>query len=97
MKVMFICTGNICRSAMAEGYLKKRIENDNLDTQVYSSGIYAENGEEASEFAKKVMLKYNVDLSSHRATNIANSPIEDMDLILCATVSHKKSTRKIIS
>ncbi|MNT63825.1 Low molecular weight protein-tyrosine-phosphatase YwlE [compost metagenome] len=36
------------------------------------------------------MKEYNVDLSRHKATNIYNSNIEDMDLILTATVQHKK-------
>ena len=40
-KIMFICTGNICRSAMADAYMKKRVAEENLSMEVYSSGIYA--------------------------------------------------------
>jgi len=43
MKIMFICTGNICRSAMAEGMMKKMLEENNIkNVEVCSSGIYAE-------------------------------------------------------
>jgi len=90
MKIMFICTGNICRSAMAEGYLKKRVQEEKLDIEVCSSGIYAEDGAEASYLAKEAMSEYDVDLNEHRATNTEVSCINDMDIILCATSSHKQ-------
>ncbi len=89
-KIMFICTGNICRSAMGEGYLKKIARENNIDVYVCSSGIYAEDGAQASYLAKEVMKEYNVNLSEHRATNTRNSNIEEMDIILCATTSHKQ-------
>ena len=90
MKVMFICTGNICRSAMAEGYLKKRVQEEKIDVQVCSSGIYAEDGAKATHLAEEAMRKYGIDLSEHRATNTHNSKIKQMDIILCATTSHKQ-------
>ncbi len=40
MKIMFICTGNICRSAMAHSLLEKMKENE--DIEVFSCGVYAE-------------------------------------------------------
>ena len=44
MKIMFICTGNICRSAMAHKLLEKKLEENNIkNVQVYSAGIYAQN------------------------------------------------------
>lgn len=44
MKIMFICTGNICRSAMAEGMLKQKLkENEIENIEVCSCGIYALN------------------------------------------------------
>lgn len=91
MKIMFICTGNICRSAMAEWLLKKKVEEQNRkDIEVYSCGIYAENGDISTHEAKRVMEEeYGIDMSKHRATNIRDSKIRDMDLILCATANHK--------
>ena len=92
MKLMFICTGNICRSAMAHRMLEKRVKDLNRDDiEVYSCGVFAYNGDEPTSQGIEVMKKYQVDLKSHRATNIHNSNIEEMDIILCATTSHKNN------
>lgn len=91
MKIMFICTGNICRSAMAEGMMKKLIKENNIDAEVYSCGIYAETGNGPTYNAQEAASEYGADISNHRATNIRDSKIEEMDIILCATISHKQS------
>ncbi len=91
MKIMFICTGNICRSAMAEGLLRKRAEDENIVLEVCSAGTYAYTGDYASDSAIKVMKDYGVDLSEHRATNISDAKLDDVDVILCATQKHKQT------
>lgn len=92
MKVMFICTGNICRSAMAEGMLKKMLEDINRnDIEVYSCGIYADTGDYATYNAIEAMRQYDIDIKNHKATNIRESNIKEMDIILCATESHKQN------
>ncbi len=88
--IMFVCTGNICRSAMAENMLKKRAKEENLPIKVYSCGTYAENGDRPTEEAIETMNEYGIDITNHRATNIYNSNIENMDIILCATANHKR-------
>ncbi len=79
MKIMFVCTGNTCRSAMAEAIFKLMVEDE---IEVYSSGIAAENGRHPSENALNVCKSHGIDLSSHKATCFKDSNIEDMDLIL---------------
>lgn len=97
MKIMFICTGNICRSAMAQWLLRYKIEERKInDIEVYSCGIYAEDGDTPTWEAKRVMMdEYSIDMSKHRATNIVNSNIEEMDLILCATLRHKRDVLRV--
>lgn len=92
-KIMFICTGNICRSAMADGLMKKLVKEQNKDIEVYSCGIFAEDGDSPTYNAVEAIKEYGVDLKNHRATNIRNSKIKDMDIILCATVSHKNNVK----
>lgn len=91
MKIMFICTGNICRSAMAEGMMKKLIKENNIKVEVYSCGIYAETGNGPTYNAVEAAKEYGADISNHKATNIREANIEKMDVILCATTSHKQS------
>ena len=88
MKILFICTGNICRSAMAEGILKKLVKERNLNIEVSSAGICAETGTYATYYAISVAKNYDVDLSTHRATNLSEVKIEEIDLVLCMTKSH---------
>lgn len=92
IKIMYICTGNICRSAMAHAMMKEEIKNRKLQDklEVYSCGTFAEDGDYASYNAIETMEYYGINLKLHRATNIRNSKIEEMDIILCATQEHKR-------
>lgn len=93
MKIMFICTGNICRSAMADWLLKKKLEDKHIENiEVCSCGVYAQDYDVPTWEARSVMKdEYGVDMSKHRAQNIKRSDIKNMDLILCATSSHKNA------
>ena len=84
MKIIFVCTGNTCRSAMAEGLAKKVVEKKNLDIEVYSAGIFAVNGEHASYNSIAVMKEYDVDIVTHTAT-----PIDEVNLKLEVEVKPK--------
>ena len=89
MKIMFICTGNTCRSAIAEGLAKKIFKQKNLNIEVYSAGIFAQTGEHASYNSIAIMKEYDVDITLHKATSVDESNIKEIDLILCATKNHK--------
>ena len=71
--------------------MKKLIKENNIDAEVYSCGIYAETGNGPTYNAQEAASEYGADISNHRATNIRDSKIEEMDIILCATISHKQS------
>lgn len=85
MKVMFVCTGNTCRSAMAEAIFKQMVGGD---IEVYSSGIAATTGNPPSQNTIEVCNSHGIDISSHAATYFKDSDIEEMDLVLTASQLH---------
>lgn len=91
MRIIFVCTGNICRSPMAMAYLRKKVLDNKLEDkiEVVSAGTNAIDGDKATVYAIQVMENRGVDLSSHRATNIRNIGIESADYIIAMTIEHK--------
>ena len=84
--VLFVCTGNTCRSPMAEG-LMKNLDIDGI--KALSAGIAAAEGAPASQNAVFAMQEKNIDLSGHRARQITRKMIDDSDLVLTMTEGHK--------
>lgn len=90
MKILFVCTGNTCRSCMAE-VVAKKLASDELESFEFSSaGIYAVMGESATNNAVSVMEELGIDLSCHIATPINLEMIKEADIILTMTLTHKQ-------
>ncbi len=91
--VLIVCTGNICRSPMAYGLLKAKIEEEGLEDKirVETAGTYALEGEPPSPLAQKALAERGIDISHHRARQITTRMIKEADLIIVMTESHRKS------
>ena len=85
MNVLFVCTGNTCRSPMAEGYL---LSKNLKDVNIISRGIAAD-GSPAAENAKKAMLHVGIDISSHISAPLSAEDVKNADRIICFSPSHK--------
>ncbi len=90
MKILFVCTGNTCRSPMAEGFMNKLAKENGLEAEAASAGIFAESGAAATEEAVEAAARFGVDISSHKASLLNDDLIKYSDLILTMTESHKQ-------
>jgi protein-tyrosine-phosphatase len=84
MKVLFVCTGNVCRSPLAEGYLKSLLANNKMNgVEVSSAGIAALVGAPPFECAIEVAQKHGFEIGDHIARQITVPLIEETDHIFC--------------
>lgn len=92
LKILFVCTGNTCRSAMAHHYMQYKIKTLKLDNEILvdSCGICTSTGQKATLYATCAIKKYNVDMSVHRAKNISDVDLNFYDYIFTMTKSQKE-------
>ncbi len=86
--ILFICTANICRSPMAEYYLKHLVEKSDLSYRIGSAGFF-DSGIRISENSRIVLDENNIDASQHISTQINEQLIRDSWLVLTMTTQHK--------
>ncbi len=89
-KLIFVCTGNTCRSPMAEGLLKKLLGPD-CGWEISSAGVCATNGSPISSGAVEALREKGIDLSRHRSRHLSPKLIEDADLLVTMTSGHREA------
>jgi protein-tyrosine-phosphatase len=93
--VIFVCTGNLCRSPMAEVLLRARLAHDEArrDWQVGSAGVWVAEGQPASAHSVEEMAQRGIDLHAHRSRNVTRELMAEADLVLAMTRNHVESLR----
>ncbi len=95
--ILFVCTGNTCRSAMAEGIFKKMLKERTEDDRrfnIISAGISALTGMSPTSEAILVMFEQGIDISRHHSQALQEEMIKKADLILVMTSEHKEYIHK---
>ena len=85
MNILFVCTGNTCRSPMAEGYLRSKKLGG---VTVLSRGLACD-GSPVSLNYKTAMAEVGIDISGHISRQITDRDIKDADKIICLSPSHR--------
>jgi len=92
LRIIVVCTANICRSPMATGLLKIRIAEDGLADriEVISRGIHALEGYGAADYSALLMSRRGVDLGGHVAAQLTSEDVAQAALILVMEEAHRQ-------
>ncbi len=89
-RILVVCTANRCRSPMAEGLIRHRLEQEGLAERisVHSCGTWTEDGLPPTDHAVQVMAERGIDIEAVESEEVTSEAVADADLILVMTDSH---------
>ena len=89
MKILFVCTGNTCRSPLAAAALRAELGSDASRVEVSSAGVAASEGQPASAGTRDVAARAGIDLSSHRSRRTTASLVRAADFVFVMEPLHR--------
>lgn len=88
--ILVVCTGNICRSPIAEGFLRRLLAARNAPIDVGSAGTSGWDGSPAMPESVEAAAERGADISSHQARRLARKMVEDADLAVAMSAEHRE-------
>jgi protein-tyrosine-phosphatase len=91
-KLLFVCSGNTCRSPLAEGIAKIKFPQSlSEDIEITSAGSSAIEGVPASDLAVRVASEHGIDISQHKTRLLSRSLVKQADLIVTMSSKHRQT------
>lgn len=98
MRIVFVCTGNTCRSPMAEALARNWLEVNapgRTNIEITSAGLAAFPGSPASQQAVEIMAEKGLALDRHQAWQVSEEIIDRSDIIVAVTENHKRALARM--
>ena len=95
MQILFVCTGNTCRSPMAEGIMKKILQDFHRNIFCESAGLATINGLAVSSHSVEACDEIGVDISQHMSQSISNVNLDAFDYVVTFTDAHAQALESV--
>lgn len=97
IKICFVCSGNTCRSIMAERLMKKILKTRKIsDVKVFSKGLYA-NGENITDYAKRVLKMHKALSSNRKSVKLKKIEKDTLYIVMTQEMKQKLATDKVLT
>lgn len=97
MRILMVCLGNICRSPLAEGILKEKIKQANLNWHVDSAGTSGwHSGELPDRRSIKIAEKFGIDITDQRSRKVRSIDYEEFDIIFAMDTQNHKDLMELV-
>lgn len=90
MNILFVCTGNTCRSPMAEGIFLKKLKKKSGNYTISSAGIYSHSNSQIMPQAQRQLKRRGINLSDRKSVQVTDKLIDDADIIFTMTGNQRR-------
>jgi protein-tyrosine phosphatase len=95
--ILLVCTGNICRSPMAEGFIRRRLADRGVEgVDVESAGVSGWDESPATEEAVHALAELDIDISGHRARRLTSRLVDRADLVVAMADEHRDAVIRVV-
>ena len=96
MKILFVCTGNTCRSPLAQAITQRMLDDRKIDAECESAGLTCGYGEEVSETSRKIIAERGI-FYTHQSRPVTRQLLDSSDMVICMTSPHKQALMPYVS